>query len=72
MSGTGTVTFGNASAVDTTASFSSSGDYVLELRADDGGLAAADTVTITVNAVTYTLTFDAAGVQGDASVYTSL
>ena len=68
LSGTGTVSFGNANAVDTTATFSSSGDYVLELRADDGGMAAADTVTVTVNAVTYTLTLDAAGVQGDAAV----
>ena len=68
LSGTGTVSFGNANAVDTTATFTASGDYVLELRADDGGLAAADTVTVTVNAVTYTLTLDAAGVQGDASV----
>ena len=40
-----------------------------ELKADDGGLATTDTVTVTVNAVTVILTFDAAGVQGDASVY---
>ena len=53
-SGPGTVTFGNASAVDTTAAFSTSGVYVLRLTADDGlvgpNLAAPyDEVTITVN-----------------------
>ena len=47
LSGTGTVSFGNASVVDTTASFSTSGVYVLELKADDGGLTTTDTVTIT-------------------------
>lgn len=69
LSGTGTVSFGNASAVDTTASFSSSGVYVLELRASDGGLTTSDTVTISVNSVTFTLTIDVAGVQGDTPVY---
>jgi len=48
-SGPGTVTFGDANAVDTTASFSTDGIYVLELEADDGALSAADTVTLTVN-----------------------
>jgi len=37
-SGPGSVTFGNASAVDTTASFSAAGTYVLRLTADDGSL----------------------------------
>ena len=50
LSGSGTVSFGNASVVDTTAGFSASGVYVLELKADDGGLTATDTVTINVNA----------------------
>lgn len=50
LSGSGTVSFGNAGVVDTTASFSASGVYVLELKADDGGLTATDTVTINVNA----------------------
>ena len=49
VSGPGTVTFGNASAVDTTASFSQAGSYVLRLTGDDGLLTAADDVTITVN-----------------------
>jgi hypothetical protein len=48
-SGPGTVTFGNASAVDTTATFSVAGTYVLQLQATDSVLSAADTVTVTVN-----------------------
>ncbi|MCZ7649484.1 MAG: Ig-like domain-containing protein [Planctomycetota bacterium] len=49
QSGPGTVTFGNANAVDTTASFSAAGTYVLKLEAGDGELSASDTVTVTVN-----------------------
>jgi hypothetical protein len=48
-SGPGTVTFGNASAVDTTATFSTFGIYVLRLEASDSALSASDTVTIQVN-----------------------
>ena len=48
-SGPGTVTFGNASAVDTTASFSQDGSYVLRLTANDGALSASDELTVTVN-----------------------
>ncbi|MDN3510959.1 MAG: hypothetical protein NG784_06605 [Candidatus Jettenia sp.] len=48
VSGTGTVTFGNVNAVDTTASFSLAGTYVLRLTANDGELNASDDVTITV------------------------
>jgi len=47
-SGPGAVTFGNAAAVDTTATFSTDGTYVLRLTADDDDLTAYDTVTITV------------------------
>ena len=36
ISGPGTVTFGNPALVDTTATFSQSGTYVLRLTADDG------------------------------------
>ena len=50
VSGPGTVTFGNANAVDTTASFSAAGSYVLRLTANDGALPNSDDVTITVNA----------------------
>jgi hypothetical protein len=49
VSGPGTVTFGNASAVDTTASFSASGTYVLRLTADDSALQSSDDLTVTVN-----------------------
>jgi hypothetical protein len=49
VSGPGVVTFGDGSAVDTTASFSTEGTYVLRLTADDGELNAGDEVTITVN-----------------------
>ena len=44
QSGPGTVTFGNASAIDTTATFSAAGTYVLRLTADDGDLDAFDEV----------------------------
>jgi hypothetical protein len=49
LSGPGTVTFGNAAVVDTTASFTAIGVYVLQLMASDSELAASDTVTVTVN-----------------------
>jgi hypothetical protein len=47
-SGPGGVTFGDASAEDTTANFTVDGVYVLRLTADDGELTAYDEVTITV------------------------
>lgn len=50
VAGPGTVTFGNAQAIDTTASFSSAGTYVLQLTASDGQLTAWDQVTINVAA----------------------
>ena len=49
VSGPGAVTFGDASAVDTTASFSASGTYVLRLTADDSALQSSDDLTVTVN-----------------------
>jgi K319-like protein len=51
VSGPGTVTFGNGAAVDTTASFSLAGTYVLRLTADDGALSTNAQVTITYNDV---------------------
>jgi hypothetical protein len=50
VSGPGTVTFGNASARATTATFSTSGSYTLRLTASDSALTASDDVVITVNA----------------------
>ncbi len=49
ISGPGTVTFGNASAIDTTASFSSAGTYVLRLTANDGQYTTYDEVTVIVS-----------------------
>lgn len=50
ISGPGVVTFGDASVVDTTASFSQVGTYVLQLSASDGSLTSTDTVTVVVMA----------------------
>jgi hypothetical protein len=47
-SGPGTVTFVNANAVDTQASFNQVGTYVLRLTASDGALSAFDSMTVTV------------------------
>jgi len=49
-SGPGTVAFGNIHALSTTASFSTSGTYMLQLAATDGALTATSSVTITVDA----------------------
>jgi PKD repeat protein len=49
VSGPGTVSFGNAGSVDTTASFSAAGTYVLRLTASDSQLSASDDVTVTVS-----------------------
>ena len=49
QSGPGTVTFGDASAVDTTAQFETHGTYVLRLTADDDDTTAYDEVTVGVS-----------------------
>src|SRR5439155_13107459 len=49
VSGPGTVSFSNASALISTATFSASGPYVLRLTVSDGALAASDDVAVTVN-----------------------
>jgi PKD repeat protein len=48
VSGPGTVTFANASAAATSATFSAAGTYTLRLAADDSVLTASDDVTVTV------------------------
>jgi len=48
VSGPGAVSFTDGSAVDTAASFSTAGTYLLRLTVDDGALSASDTVTILV------------------------
>ena len=47
-SGPGSVTFGDASAIATSATFSVHGTYVLQLAASDGLLTGSDTLTVTV------------------------
>src|SRR4029453_16764835 len=49
-SGPGTVSFGDPSALSTTATFSAAGTYVLRLTADDSALQTSDDLTVTVNA----------------------
>jgi RHS repeat-associated protein len=49
VSGPGTVSFANPSLAATTATFSTSGVYLLRLTANDGELSASDEVTVTVN-----------------------
>ena len=51
VSGPDTVTFGDANAVDTTATFTTAGVYVLRLTADDGTGEVYAEVIITVNPV---------------------
>ena len=47
VSGPGTVTFGAAAALTTSATFSVLGVYVLRLTANDGAMSTSDTLTIT-------------------------
>ena len=56
VSGPGTATFADESAVDTTASFSAAGLYVLRLTADDSELSTSDEVSITVTTVVMSFT----------------
>ena len=48
VSGAGVVTFGNASALSTSASFTTAGTYVLKLTANDGSLSASSAFVLTV------------------------
>lgn len=47
VSGPGTVSFGNANSLNTTAGFSAAGTYILRLTANDSALSSTDDVTIT-------------------------
>ena len=67
VSGSGPVTFGNASAVDTTATFSQADTYVLRLIADDGALMTSAEVTITVDPDPTTFTCDGPSLAGSYS-----
>jgi len=68
-SGPGTVVFGDATAVDTTAAFSAPGTYVLRLSADDGALSTFDELTVTVNSAT--LIFADGFESGDFSAWSA-
>lgn len=61
VSGPGSVAFANSAAVDTTATFSTAGTYVLKLTASDGALVASDEITITVTAPVNTAPVVSAG-----------
>jgi hypothetical protein len=52
VSGPGTVSFDDANAVATTASFSKPGTYVLRLAADDGAVTVSDDSAVVVSMVT--------------------
>ena len=61
VSGPGTVTFGDAAALSTTAAFSTQGTYVLRLTANDGALSSNATLTITVDSNPANKAIDFAG-----------
>ena len=71
VSGPGTVTFGSAAAVDTTAAFSAAGTYVLQLQANDGALSAADTMTVVVGTVAPTNRAPVVSAGADQSILVS-
>lgn len=48
VSGPGTVTFSDASALNTTVAFSTNGTFILRLTANDGALSAADDIAVRV------------------------
>ncbi len=68
ISGPGTVTFANAHALSTSASFSAAGTYVLRLTANDSALSASDDLTVAVNPqVQPPFGIDSAGILPGAS-----
>jgi hypothetical protein len=71
VSGPGTVTFANASAVDTTASFSAPGSYILRLTANDSLLATSDEVSITATTAGTDLIFSDGFESGNLSAWSS-
>ena len=67
LAGSGTVTFANASSVDTTAAFSQPGAYILRLSADDGAVKTFDNIAVTaISSTTVSISASdaAAGEQG--------
>lgn len=63
VSGPGSVTFGNANAVDTTAIFPVPGLYRLRLSADDGALSSSDEITVTVTDLIFADSFETGNVS---------
>ncbi len=63
VSGAGTVTFGSGSAVNSTATFSAAGTYVLRLAASDGQFGGNDQVTVNVGIVDQFFTGSEVGAQ---------
>ncbi len=66
VSGPGTVTFANAAAANTTASFPAGGTYTLRLSANDGALSSSNDTIVTVNPATPTVQL-LQGVQSSAN-----
>ncbi len=64
VSGPGTVTFGNASELSTTASFSTAGTYTLQLAVSDDMQTSTDTVIIVVNPVSTVYEAENAALSG--------
>ena len=60
FSGPGTVTFANANALQTTASFSTAGSYTLRLTSRDGASSASDDLTVMVNSQVQLLRIESA------------
>ncbi len=65
-SGPGSVTFADATAASTTASFSATGTYVLTLTATDGALSVSDSLAVTVSP-TGTISFGKSTLSGTSS-----
>src|SRR5207302_7001194 len=63
VSGPGTVTFASPNAAFTTATFSATGTYVLQLSANDSQLATTASTTVTVNPAAPQLTVSAGNNQ---------
>jgi len=65
VSGPGSVTFGNANALQTTATFSDAGNYVLRLSASDTALTRSDDVNFVVNTASSATMYYVDGVLGN-------
>ncbi len=68
VSGPGTASFADPTAVDTTASFTTAGTYTLRLTADDGALQTSDDVLVTVADAPVTNTAPAVNAGADTNL----